>query len=96
MHAILSREPIEAALKSLGFECIKHEEGGSDTWLFDDPREIQGYIFKCRAGWYTVEMDSYQSSVDCTTVFDGDISLPEELAEFKEWMTKQVKHSPHY
>lgn len=96
MHSFTSPDRIIAALLSLGFICLKGERGSKDCWILDDAREIQGYIFKCRAGWYTISMESNQSVYDNTTVYDGDIGHPEYIEAFKAWIGKQTKLSQYW
>ena len=86
---------IVAALIARGFTCLKGESGVKDCWMLDDQREIQGVIFKCAAGHYSVDMGSYHSNATDTCVYDGDIGHPEYLAEFKEWIAKQTTRSPY-
>ena len=96
MHSFTSPDRIIAALLALGFICLKGERGSKDCWILDDAREIQGHIFKCAAGWFSIDMDSYQSSVDNSTVYDGDIGHPDYLVDFKAWLGEQTKLSPHW
>jgi hypothetical protein len=95
-HSFTSPDRIIAALLALGFICLKGEMDSKDCWILDDAREIQGCIFKCAAGWFSVDMESYQSSVDNDYVYDGDIGNPADLVEFKEWIAKQTKLSPYW
>ena len=95
MHST-SPDRIIAALTALGFICLDDERGMKPAWILDDAREIQGFIFKCQAGWYSISMDSYQSSIDSTTVYDGDIGHPDDLVDFKAWLGEQTKLSPYW
>jgi hypothetical protein len=97
MHSFTSPDRIIAALTELGFICLDSEAGMKPAWILDDAREIQGFIFKCAAGWYSIQMDSEHSmTVENSISYDGDIGHPEYLAEFKTWLGKQTKLSPYW